>query len=82
MIDCNHEEISKYPSGSDHYAFCHHCDADFTEMEIQCRERIKELESAWQDAEMRADTNLKRVEELERELRLYRTASTCPRGYQ
>ena len=44
--------------------------------------RVKEIESAWQDAELRADKNLKRVEELERELRLYRTASTYPRGDQ
>ena len=41
--------------------------------------RSKEIESAWQDAELRADTNLKRVEELERKLRLYETATSYPR---
>ena len=30
----------------------------------ELKARVKELESAWQDAELRADKNLKRVEEL------------------
>jgi len=41
--------------------------------------RVKAIESAWQDAELRADKNLKRVEELERKLRLYETATSYPR---
>ena len=34
------------------------------------KEEYDRLESAWQDAELRADTNLKRVEELESRLTL------------
>ena len=47
---------------------------------IDLESRVKDIESSWQDAELRADTNLKRVEELERELCRYRIASTYPRG--
>jgi U3 small nucleolar RNA-associated protein 14 len=34
------------------------------------KEKIAKIESAWQDAELRADKNLKRVEELEEKLTL------------
>ena len=43
------------------------------------KEVIAKIESAWQDAELRADKNLKRVGELERKLRLYETATSYPR---
>ena len=41
--------------------------------------RVKAIESAWHLAELRADKNLKRVEELERKLGLYETATSYPR---
>jgi hypothetical protein len=43
---------------------------------IDLENKVKKLESAWQDAELRADKNLKRVKELEASLRRVREKST------
>jgi len=43
--------------------------------------RSKEIESAWQDAELRADKNLKRVEELEATLKTLAAQAMYAAGY-
>jgi predicted amidophosphoribosyltransferase len=43
--------------------------------------RVKDIESAWQDAELRADTNLKRVEELEATLKTLAAQAMYAAGY-
>jgi hypothetical protein len=49
---------------------------------IECgSDAYKEIESAWQDAELRADTNLKRVEELEATLKTIAAQAMYAAGY-
>ena len=43
--------------------------------------RVKEIESAWQDAELRADKNLKRIEELEATLKTLAAQAMYAAGY-
>jgi len=43
--------------------------------------RVKAIESAWQDAELRADKNLKRVEELEATLKTLAAQAMYAAGY-
>ena len=43
--------------------------------------RVKDIESAWQDAELRADKNLSRVEELEATLKTLAAQAMYAAGY-
>ena len=45
------------------------------------KEKIAKIESAWQDAELRADKNLKRVEELEATLKTLAAQAMYAAGY-
>jgi hypothetical protein len=73
MSHCHTCQTEQWPTHAGECIVCAVGRADINES------RVKAIESAWQDAELRADTNLKRVEELERKLRLYETATSYPR---